>query len=94
MTPNEIIREFYDADHAYRMAIAKAISRDEWVALPQDVREARAALEVEVEAQRLVDTRSAYEVMKADREERWIASHEDMYGVRRLATDLATGGKS
>lgn len=90
MSPNEIIHEYHDAEHSYRMAIAKAISRDEMVALPRDVREARAALEVELEAQRLVDSRSAYDAMKADREERWIAAHEDMYGVRRLAA----GGKS
>jgi hypothetical protein len=78
----DIIREHVDAEFAYRMAFARATARDDLATLPRDVRQARAALETEAEHRRLADARVAAETVRADLEERWIASHEDMYGLR------------
>lgn len=78
---DDIVREYYEADSAYRLAVARAMARDEWMALPPDVREARAVLEVQVEQKRFSEAKIAFEQERADRHERWIAAHEDIYGV-------------
>jgi hypothetical protein len=80
---SDVIREYNEAEYAYRKALATAGSRDELVALPADVRASRAGLEAEPEAKRFLEAKIAYEKMQRDREERWIAAHEDMYNLRR-----------
>lgn len=79
------VREYREADHAFGMAMARVISRDDMLALPKDVRDCRALLECEAEAERRAEALTVFEQARAALEERWIAAHEDMYGVRRLA---------
>jgi hypothetical protein len=84
-TPEQVIRNFHEADRAFRLKFAAVVARDEFVALPQDVREARAMVECEAEATARAEAHTEFDIMARDREERWIAAHEDMYGIRRAA---------
>ena len=83
----EIIQEYYDAEHEYRQAFAAEASKDEYVALPEDVRVARVQIVIADQSERLTKARTAVENTKADREERLIAAYEAMGLTRQLGSN-------
>jgi hypothetical protein len=83
----ETIREYHDATLDAKIAMAETIAaHPEWESLPVDVRTAKACLECRDALARQHRAVSAYEQMKADREERWIAAHEYSTAWRREGT--------
>jgi hypothetical protein len=76
MSDAKIIREYRETEQAMRLAVAEARAKDEYVALPADVREARAALECREEIERHNEAAIAFDQMSAEKHERWIAAHE------------------
>lgn len=81
-TDAEITREYHEARFAYETKFAEAAGKDEYVALPVDVRQARVALECVSEAERLREAAIALDNCKAEKEERWISAHEYLKALR------------
>lgn len=77
-TPEQIIREFHEAGFALKQKMAQVASRDEFVSLPSDVREARVALECAEESKRAHEAAIALDTMRQERDERWVAAHEEL----------------
>jgi hypothetical protein len=79
----DVIREYHEAHYAYKIRLAEELDKLEHVRDP-GVRRARAELAVPSELNdRLREAVIAVDAMNHDHEERWIAAHEDMYGLRR-----------
>jgi hypothetical protein len=81
----EAVQEYHEAQHEAGVGRARALAEHpEWESLPRDVREARVVVACEDLLVRARDASIAVDLVRAEREERWIAAHEDMYGVKSL----------
>jgi hypothetical protein len=81
----EAVQEYHEAQHEVGVSRARALAaHPEWESLPSDVRDAKVVLECEGPLARARDASIAVDIMRAERDERWIAAHEDMYGVKSL----------
>lgn len=84
-----VIREYFESDQAAKLALAEARSKDEYLALPQDVREAKAALDSQEQLTRHRNAVVAFDQMKERKNERWIAAHEALSFYRSV--EVGTG---
>jgi hypothetical protein len=84
MQDAEIIREYHEAEQAVKLAMAEALAKDEYAALPKDVREARAGLECSEEVERFKEAVIAYDQMNVKKHERLIVAHEILTANRAV----------
>lgn len=86
-TTDEIIREYHEAAYGVKSCLVRELEKLDHVR-DRDVRNAKANLAVPEELhKRLLAATIAFDQLKAGREERWIAAHEDKYSLFKEATE-------